>query len=436
MMAPARDDGRSVRLPHRMLRGALGALLIVSFTACSEQLSGSIGCPQLCGDQSATLRDTTLTGVVFLDTAFAGFPLFGGARDFTLITQGDSADVRLVTRFDTLPNTFRDPDATVDSAIVRVDSARLVFMVDTTIGRPTSPITIDAFDVDTTADDSLRLALLPLFRADRLIGSATYQPADIRDTLKLPIDNAVVLAKSTSGKRLRVGLRLRQAAGASRLRIAASEFAPRVTFRVSPDTAVDPDTVRLTSFTPANDATLAAVYAFYPIVAAGALPIPGSGLLAVGGVAGARVLMRFAIPEVLVDSVQVIRASLLLQQVTSRVAASRADSVTINIDPVVAGPQITDPFVLAQFSGSGGAIGLNEVRLVPQNAGLQSIELVNLFRVWRGVGSANSVRAIVISAVPEASSAAELNFVSMEGAAALRPRLRLTYVPRRGFGLP
>jgi hypothetical protein len=76
------------------------------------------------------------------------------------------------------------------------------------------------------------------------------------------------------------------------------------------------------------------------------------------------------------------------------------------------------------------------VRLVPREPGLRSIELVNLFRAWREVGSANSIRAIVLRAKQEASSAAELDFVSSEGAAALRPRLRITYVPRRGFGLP
>jgi hypothetical protein len=420
-----------------MLRGALGALLIVSSAACSEQLSTSVGCPELCGDQSATLLDTTLTGSIVLDTTLAGFPLFGGAREFTLVTHGDSADVRLVTRFDTLPNTFRDPDVQTDSAITRVDSARLVFMVDTTaVARPTTPITIDAFDVDTTAADSARLALVPLFRADRLIGSATFQPAEIRDTLKVPIDNAVVLNRSTTGKRLRIGLRLRPTTGAVRLRISAAEFAPRLTFRVSPDTAVDPDTVRFTSFTPADDPTLATVYAFYPIIVAGALPIPGSGVLSVGGIAGSRVLLRFALPPILVDSVQVIRASLLLQQVPSRVLASQSDTVRLLVNPVIAGPQLTDPFVLAQFSGSGGTIGLNEVNLGPRDAGLRSIELVNLFRVWRGAGTVNSIRAIVLKTDPEASSAAELNFVSTEGAAALRPRLRLTYVPRRGFGLP
>jgi hypothetical protein len=422
-------------LPDRILRGALGAFLLVLSAACSENVTGSLGCPQLCGDQSATLLDTTLTGVLVLDSAITGFPLAGAARDFTLISQGDSADVRLVVRFDTLPSTFRHPNATVDSAIVRVDSARVTVVVDTSIGRPTAPITVEMFDVDTTLADTLPRTLIPLFRPDRLIGTTTFQPADIRDTLRLPVNNDVVLSKLTAGKRVRLGLVVRSTQTA-KLRVVGSFFQPRLTFRVSPDTLVRPDTVGLLSKTPADNPTLASVYAMYPIQVAGVLPAPGPGLLAVGGIGGGRVFMRFNVPSILVDSVQVIRASLLLTQVASRVQASRTETVKLVVNPVVAGPQLTDVYTLAQFTASGTGIGLDTVRLVPQEAGLRSIELVNLFRVWRSAGNANSIRAIVMRVANEASSAAELDFVSMEGAEALRPRLRLTYVPIRGFGLP
>ena len=435
MMASS-EHGRSVRLPHRLIRGALGALLLFAISACTEKLTSSLACPQLCGDQSATLLDTTLTGTISLDTALTGFPLFGAARDFTIIAQGDSADVRLVARFDTIPNLWRHPSATADSAISRVDSATMILVVDTTIGRPTVPITLDAYDVDTTAADSNRAALLPLFRPDRLLGSATYQPSEVRDTLRLPISNAAVLARSIAGSRLRIGLRLRNTTAIARLKIAGSLFAPRIRFRVSPDTAVPPDTVRFTSFTPANDGTLAAIYALYPIFVNGPQPIPPPGVLAIGGIGGTRVLLRFNLPPLLVDSVNVIRASLLLQQIPSRVAASSSDTISILVSPIIAGPQLTDPLLLSQFTGAGSAIGLDSVRLVPKDAGLRAIELVNLFRVWRNAGTVNSIRAIVIKATLEGSSAAELNFVSSEGPPAQRPRLQLTYVPRRGFGLP
>jgi hypothetical protein len=92
----------SNRLPNRILKGALGAFLSLALAACSENLTGSLGCPELCQDQSALLRDTTLTGVLVVDTVVTGFPLQSTARDFTLLSLGADGDLRVVFRFDTL----------------------------------------------------------------------------------------------------------------------------------------------------------------------------------------------------------------------------------------------------------------------------------------------------------------------------------------------
>ena len=425
----------SNRLPNRILKGALGAFLSLAFIACSENLTGSLGCPQLCQDQSALLRDTTLTGVLVTDTVVTGFPLLSTAKDFTLLSKADSGDLRVVFRFDTLNNTFRHPNASTDSTVSRVSKALIHFNVDTSYGKLSGPLTVDAYDVDTTAADTLPLALVPLFRPDRLIGSATYASIAITDSLTLLLDSTAVLAKIQSGSRLRVGLRIR-GTSPDRLRIAGSEYTPRLTYRVSPDTLVPTDTAFVTSRTPTTDATIASLYAAYPLVVAGALPAPSTGLIAVGGIAGARTFLRFNVPSILIDSVQVVRASLLLTQLPSRVQASSSDTIAMLANPVLAGAQVTDLNLLLQLTGTGSLVGVDSVRMAPKDAGLKSVELVNLFRVWKGIGEANSVRAIVLRAKQEASSPAELNFVSNEGLPEQRPRLQITYVPRRGFGLP
>ena len=422
-------------MPNRILKGALGAFLALAFAACSENLTGSLGCPQLCQDQSALLRDTTLTGVIVVDTVVTGFPLQSTAKDFTLLSRGSDGDIRVVFRYDTLPNTFRHPNASTDSTVTRVSTASIHFVVDTSYGKLSGPLTVDAYDVDTTAADTMPLALVPLFRPDRLIGSATFASLAITDTLQIPLDTSVVLAKALAGAHLRVGLQIR-GTSPDRLRIAGSAYTPLLTYRVSPDTLVPTDSVFVTSRTPAEDATLASLYAAYSITVAGAQPLPASNVLAVGGVGGARTFLRFDVPGILIDSVQVVRASLLLEQLPSRVQAASADTVALVANPVLAGAQIQDLNLLLQLTGAGSLVGVDSVRMVPKDAGLRSVELVNLFRVWRGIGAANSIRAIVLRAKQEASSPAELNFVSNEGPLAQRPRLQITYVPRRGFGLP
>jgi hypothetical protein len=424
-------------LADRIIRGALAAFLLLFSAACTEDLTTSLGCPQACADQSAALRDTTLTGVVVQDSVLVGYPQLGFSKDFPIIAQGDTADVRLVMRFDTLPNTFHHPNASGDSALTKVESATLTFVVDTAVTRfsSTSPVTIDAYDVDTTTADSLRAELLPLFRPDRLIGSVTFASLAISDTLRLRLSDSVVLAKATAGTPLRIGLQVR-AAQSARVQVSGSTFTPRVTFRMSPDTLVSTDTVPIVSRTPLEDAVLASVYGIYPIIASGALPPPPAGVNAVGGVAGARTFLRFDLPSILVDSVQVVRASLLLQQLPSRVAANAADSMAILVSPVLAGEQITDVATIVNLSGPGISAAIDSARIVPGDAGLKSMELVSLFRVWRAVGPKNSIRGIVLRAKQEAANPAELDFVSSEGQVDQQPRLRITYVPRRGFGLP
>ena len=400
-------------------------------------MTGSLGCPELCSDQSAQLRDTVLAGTIVLDTTLRGFPRLGEPSPLTLVAQGDTADVRIVTRFDSLRTTFRIPAATADSTISRVDSATLILALDSAVRRPAGALTIQAFDVDTTAEDTLTAALLPLFRSDRLLGSRTFTVTTGQDTVRIPISNAAVLAKITGGQRLRIGLQLRGGTGpeARRVRILRVP-APIVRFRVSTDTLVAPDTVRLRSRTPANLLSVANGLAAFPLVAGGQLGLPASGIIAVGGLAGARTYMQFAIPAIVLDSVQVIRATLQLTQRPSRAPGAARDSVSLVVNPIIAGPAITDVFTASQFFGSPATFGIDTLRLAPRDSGRREIELVNLVRTWRAFGTTNTTRAILLRVTEEGELPGELDFFSSESPEALRPILRITYVPRRGFGLP
>lgn len=422
-------------VPDRIVRGALGIALLLSLAACSEQVTSSLGCPELCTDQSATLRDTLLTGAVVFDTTLTGFPPLGTTRDLTLITRGDTADVRVVARFDTLPNRFIPSAPQADSAIAFVDSATLIFVVDTNVVRPTTAITIDAYDVDTTAADTDRDALLPLFRPDRLIGSTTFQPVQVRDTLRLQLTDSAVLAKIQANARLRVGLRLRDGSFPA-LRIAGSAFSPRVRFRVSADSTVAPDTVTLSSRTPVDDPVAASSLALYAVVAAGVLPPPPQDVLAIGGISGARSYLRFAIPSIVLDSVQVIRASLELTQKPPRFAGGSGDTITVITSAVLAGPAVMDVPTEMNFLAPFGAFPVDTLRVVPGQDMLRRFEIVNLVRAWRVVGAEKATRALVLSAAFEGTSPGEIDFYSSDAPEPLRPRLRLTYVPRRGFGIP
>ena len=426
-------------MSDRIFRVALGAVLFIGvFGACSEQVTGSLGCPALCVDQSAALRDTILTSAVTLDSTFLGFPRPGETRDITLLSQGDTADVRIGIHYDTLPAGYRIAGASSDSLIRGVDSATMIFLIDTLVTKPTKPITIDAFDIDTTAADTLTSTITPLYRASRLLGSRTYLASELTsDTVRIALSNAALFARIKDTLRLRVGLQVRgTGSGAARLRLLGTAFPPRIRFRVSSDTTVKPDTVFPSSMTPAGDLYQQAVFRLFPVVVKGRLPVPPVGRFVIGGLAGARAYLRFEIPTALLDSVTVIRASLLLTQIKARSTGATSDSVSVYTQPVLASPSITDLFTASTFLGPAGGYGIDSVRFAPRDSAQRSIELVNLLRVWRSAGVANLSRSIVLRSPQEGSAPGELDFVSTEGPEAFRPRLRITYVPRRGFGIP
>ncbi len=435
-MMRRRDTGRSLHVSSSFRTGALvAALSLLAAAGCSERIAGSIGCPELCTDQSAQLRDTILVGAVVLDTSLVGFPRLGDTRTVALQNRGDTADVRLIARFDTLPTSYIPSAPQADSLVRRVDSTTLIFLIDTLSARPTSSVIIDAFDVDTVAADTLRSALLPLFRPGRRIGSQTFTPAQLTDTLRLTLSDSAILRKVRDTTRLRIGLQIRNPVSGS-LRVLAGSFQPRIRFRVSTDTLVHPDTVFLRSGTPTGSTDLANGFVVYPLYVKGVQPIAPAGQLAVSGLSGSRSYLRFDLPAILLDSVQVVRASLLLTQLPARPLARVSDTITILTQPVIASPSLTDVGTAAGFLGEGGVFAVDALRLVPRDSGARSIEIVSTVRLWQVLGVKNTTRALVLRSPQEGENPGEILFVSSEGSPALRPRLRITYVPRRGFGLP
>ena len=67
-----------------------------------------------------------------------------------------------------------------------------------------------------------------------------------------------------------------------------------------------------------------------------------------------------------------------------------------------------------------------------------TLDLTNLVRRWRTIPETELQRAIVlrVEAPIEGAVTASVLFHSSEAAADLRPRLRLSYIPRVDFGVP
>jgi hypothetical protein len=428
---------------------AIAAAGVLAIHGCTERLEGGGACPILCPDQNVELRDTLVAAVV-LDTTLTSYPATGDEPQLLLTSRGDTLETRIIIRYDTLPTTYRPPNSPTDTPIETVQEAQLAIRLQFPTRRPEQTVTIEAYDVDTTlADgapsDTAAATMLPLFRQDRFLGSLTFRPTDIdggegasaTDSIaRIAINDAHVLGKIQAKARLRVGLVVRAAESAELIFHGVAGLRPQeLSFKVSADAAVPRRGTGPYSATPTERFIANSLSDFVIIAQKRAAQTPAE-VLAIGGVPGRRAYLRFELPRGIVDSTSVVRATLLLTQYPNRLAAHSADSISLYPQPVVASELVTDLHKAATLLGGGGAFRLDSLRAAPDDSGDVSIEVVGLIEVWRTTKSEEASRVLVLRLPREGVGPDELYFFSTEAAAALRPRLRIVYVPRLGIGLP
>jgi len=416
-----------------VLFGMVASTLTIA--ACSDNLNAGKSCPLLCPEQAVTLQDTIIDAVV-TDTSVLGIPSIGNEVFLMLSSHGDTVDSRAIIRYDTITTTFTGASST-DSTITEVDSAELVMPIAPadTARRPKAPVTIEAYDVDTAATDTVSSILASLFRPDRFLGSKTFAPEAITDTLRIPISTDTVLDRIKNGKKLRVGLRLVARPGYD-IRVGSSVAGLSVALRIkaSKDTAATPVLVTPISTTPTDQLFLSAPLADFSILVKGATPI-NPLLLSVGGPPPRRSFLRFNIPSRIVDSTTIVRASLLLTQTPNRFVDAK-DSIRVFPVAVLSTPAVTDIRSLLQFVGNAGEFGLDSLSLAPGDSGVRSFEIVGLIRLWKNQTSTVAQRALALLSGAEGQRPAQIDFFSSRAPVGLRPRLRITFVPAINYGLP
>jgi hypothetical protein len=420
-----------VKLSPMLPRLLAIAAFFFSISSCSENLDSSGVCSVLCPQIGGDVQNVTLDAIV-VDTTVQSLSGLGTEPILLLANRPDTLDTRVILRFDSLPQTFI-PSGDTSQAIAHVDSAYIQLQIDTLSIKGITPVTIEAYDVDTTANDTSSAAVLALFRPDRFISSQTYARDQLTDTLKYFISNDVVLSKIQNKQPLRIGLRA-TGTGSSQIRIASTEggFPPIMLFRATPDTATKPLTVTLLSKTPVGQAILAANLSDYTVIAQ-APPQASPTLLAVGGLPPRRVYFRFDIPSSLIDSTTIVRATLLLNQIPNS-SLDPTDTVRVLPQVVLAGRVVTDPQKAAQIIAG---ISADTLTMRPGDSGPVNVELARAIALWHIQQPDTLPRAIVLKPVVEGVTPLELRFSSSEDpVVALRPKLRISYTKQVPLGLP
>jgi hypothetical protein len=420
-----------VELISTRLKLAGLVLLTVVVAACSENLDNSSGCPLLCVDQQAGLETVTLDAVTF-DSTVSALTGRGSELSLLLATRGDSIDSRAVIRFDSIPARYQKSIAdTTTFDVTTVDSALLHLRVDTLGGKIPDQVTLDVYDVNSSAADTLTAPIAALFTPSRLIGSQTYARADLKDSITFSVPPAAIIAHK--GGPMRLGIRAR-AATSVQFKLRSTEFGSGTTslsYRVSPDTVIAKVVLAPYSKTPADDPSLAQSLADYTLLVKGTATGPATGLN-VGGLPARRAYMRFNIPAFITDSVDIVRASLLLTQIPNT-QIDPNDTVFVVAHVVLASDVVTDITKASQITAEAN---LDTLKAHPGNSGVVPLEIAQIVSLWRSTAATNTPRALVLLSAQEGESPLEARFFSLEGTPAQRPKLRITYSTRKSKGLP
>jgi hypothetical protein len=414
---------------------ALCGILLAAVTAaaCTESLEGGAACPSLCPAKAESFRDTIVDAVA-LDSSVAGFPSLGLSPYLLLANRPDTVVTSGVIRFDALPTVFSANRGTTVDSITDVDSVYLRFPLDSTGRVGTTPVTLEVYDVDTTANDSVTAVVRSLFRPDRRIGSLVFTPAAIGDSIRIPFSRTVMAAKIAAKGRLRLGVRI--AGGSGQLRAISfvnGAGAPSVVFDPSTDTIYAPQQITPSTIVPNTTADVELAYSVYTISDL-ASPPPGPGTLVVGGFPAYRSYLRFNVPSRITDSSTIVRAEVLFTQRPSSYGNARDSVALLALVPTTT-ELVSDLRRVLDLSAAGSFAGVDSTRMVPASSGVRTVNILALARTWRTLPN-NVPRAIAFKIGLEGGQPAELRFYSSEAAVTLRPRLRITYLPRSEFALP
>ncbi|HYK82939.1 MAG TPA: hypothetical protein VEU55_07320 [Gemmatimonadales bacterium] len=421
----------------------LGAVLTALVVACTEQPTAPGQCPAYCPTRPLTLVDTLLATSITKDSAFRGYVLPNRATVLLGANLPGIVDSRPIWRFGTIgPRLIVLSTDTTQGTIEHADSARLQFYI-TRRDTAERGLTLSVYRLPVTIDTTTTFAQLAGPFTDSLVRTVTLdsllaRPARrdsvtgdtihvdpvtgdsvVVDTLKrmlvsLKLDSSEARYVAADTGKVAYGIRLSADSLASVL-FGKDNFGATLQWYLVADSVGVP--VKRTA--PSLRGTTVATFVFSPPAA------PLDSTLAVGGVPAARSVLRVALSRPLRDSVQFVRATLLLVPAVAA-RGTRADSFLVQARTVYSDFGAKSPVVVDLAHTDSALIHIGATDTV-------RIEITNLLQLWQS--DTTKPTTIVLSAKPEGSDFAEIRFYPSV-AAAFRPAIRLTYLLRYPFGQP
>jgi len=429
-------------------------LLVLAGGACTEEATSAGVCPNFCPSDSISIKDTIFTAIIERDSSFRGYVPGYASEAMTATDVPGVVESRPFFTIDTMFTRVAPKSGDTTTVPIIADSARLRLVI-VRRDKAATNLRLRLYQLPVTADSTSTFASLDSYFNGAVVDSVNVsdlraQPA-IGDTATIRIwgdsirrdSSGHVLQISRVDSSLAIFFTLdtlkaplsvpdtgRLAYG---VRVAADSFASvslgsteaggnGPTFRrfysytIHDTSGVKPDSV--------VHADRPVRFRFDAFVFNPPTP-PLDSNLAVGGVPSARAVLRVKMPAFLHDTIDVVRATVILVPVNA-VQGARSDSFQI-----LARPVLTDLGAKSPLGTAANLFGTTVIHIGSPDT--VRIELTNLVRAW----SLDTTLATTffLGHVPEATSYTEIRFYSSR-APAFRPGLHVTYVKRFRFGNP
>ena len=430
-----------------MTRRPIRLALLLALGGCTEQATAPGVCPDYCPGGQLSVVDTIFADMIVRDSAYSGYheAFQGQGLAVTDVPGMDSRAIFLVNG-SVPPRVTNRPSPDTSTVPITVDSARLRLNI---IRRDTASknLWIKIYRLPLGLDSTTTFGqVVPAFTdsiVDSVNVSALLASPEITDTVTLRIWGDTIQTDSAG--------HVVQVAADSTLILyfdfdtTQARYVATDSGRVAYGVRVAADTLASIGLGSVESDRGATVKWFYTYPDTNAAPVqataeraptfdsfvfspptpPIDSNLAIGGAPAARSLLRVAFPEVLRDSADVVRATLILVPV-GPVAGAASDSFTIIAQPVIADLGAKSPLSTTAGFFSTKTIHLNVADTV-------RMELTDLIRAWALDTTATT--AFMILQTAEAATYAQVRFYSTR-TPAFRPALHVTYVRRYAFGTP
>ena len=402
---------------------------VVGAAACVERATAPATCPAYCPSGSLTVVDTLLRGAVSRDSAYRGYvPAHHAGVMLAAALPG--IDSRAIFQLAPLGVRVALGTDTTTSPIIGVDSLRLFLSItrrDTaahnlTLALYRLPLGIDSTTTfadlagaftDSLAKDSVNIDSL-LARPngkDTVTGDSVAVDTTKRVAVVMRLDSSQAPYTSADSGTLALGIRV----GADSLASIALTV-DTIRWFVKVDSIHGSDTTLVHKLY-TRGVTFRS-FVFDPP------PAPFGSMLAVGGVPSARSIVRLSVPRAILDSAQIIRATLILVPAVPASGAP-ADSFKIEAHTVLADFGAKSPLVFDATRTDTALIRIGATDTL-------TIEITNLVQFWATDTLAPTT--VMLRSQAEGANLAEIRFFS-SATPASAPVLRLTYAPRFPFGL-